>query len=28
LMKSPPVQFNDSEARDNTELFISGKLER
>lgn len=28
LMKSPPVQFDDSEARDNTELFISGKLER
>jgi myo-inositol-1-phosphate synthase len=28
LMKSPPVQFSDSEARDNTELFISGKLER
>jgi hypothetical protein len=27
-MKSPPVQFDDSEARDNTELFISGKLER
>ena len=28
LMKSPPVQFNDQEARDNTELFIQGKLER
>jgi len=28
LMKSPPVQFDDSQARDNTELFISGKLER
>ncbi len=28
LMKSPPVQFDDSEARDNTELFIQGKLER
>jgi myo-inositol-1-phosphate synthase len=28
LMKSPPVQFDDSEARDNTELFIAGKIER
>ncbi|MBM3682027.1 MAG: inositol-3-phosphate synthase [Actinobacteria bacterium] len=28
LMKSPPVQFGDSEARDNTELFIAGKIER
>ena len=28
LMKSPPVQFDDQEARDNTELFIQGKLER
>ena len=28
LMKSPPVQFNDQDARDNTELFIQGKLER
>jgi hypothetical protein len=27
-MKSPPVQFDDSEARDNTELFIAGKIER
>ena len=28
LMKSPPVQFNDQDARHNTELFIQGKLER
>lgn len=28
LMKSPPVQFDDQVARDNTELFIQGKLER
>jgi myo-inositol-1-phosphate synthase len=28
LMKSPPVQFDDSKARDNTELFIAGKIER
>jgi myo-inositol-1-phosphate synthase len=28
LMKSPPVQFDDSQARDNTELFIAGKIER
>ena len=28
LMKSPPVQFDDSVARDNTELFIAGKIER
>jgi myo-inositol-1-phosphate synthase len=28
LMKSPPIQVRDSEAHDNTELFISEKLEK
>ena len=28
LMKSPPVQYRDSEARDNTELFISGQIQK
>ena len=28
LMKSPPVQFRDSEARDNTNLFISGQIQK
>ena len=28
LMKSPPVQFRDSEARDNTEQFISGQIQK
>ena len=28
LMKSPPVQVRDSEARKNTELFISGQIQK
>ena len=28
LMKHPPMQFSDSEARDNVEKFIKGEVER
>jgi len=27
-MKSPPVQYSDSEARDSVEAFIRGDIER